>query len=91
MEALLEEAITRARDQGQIPADADPKQLARFYCAVVQSLGVTHKALGEAAALRDIVTVAMRSWPGKRSDRPAASRPTGRASGTEHARRRTKR
>ena len=64
MEALLEEAITRARDEGQIPADADPKQLARFYCAVAQSLGVTHKALRDTAALRDIAAVAMRSWPG---------------------------
>jgi len=65
MEDVLEEAITRARDERQIPADSDPKQLARFYCAVAQSLGVTHKAFGEAAALRDIVAVAMRSWPGK--------------------------
>jgi len=73
MEAALETAIARARDDGQIPTDADPKQLARFYCAVVQSLGVTHKALGEAAALRDIVTVAMRSWPA-RHRRSAADR-----------------
>jgi len=65
MEAVLEEAIRRARDEGQIPADSDPKQLARFYCAVAQSLGVTHKALGDAAALRDIAAVAMKSWPGK--------------------------
>jgi AcrR family transcriptional regulator len=75
MEALLEQAIARARDEGQIPSDADPKQLARFYCAIVQSLGVTHKTLGEAATLRDIVTVAMRSWPGRRvSEKSAAPR-----------------
>jgi TetR/AcrR family transcriptional repressor of nem operon len=72
MEAALETAIARARDDGQIPADAEPRQLARFYCAVIQSLGVTHKALGEAAALHDIVTVAMRSWPGRhRKSAPA--------------------
>jgi TetR/AcrR family transcriptional regulator, transcriptional repressor for nem operon len=71
MEDLLEEAITRARDDGQIAADADPKQLARFYCAVAQSLGVTHKAFGDAAALRDIATVAMRSWPRRQADRNA--------------------
>lgn len=65
MEDALEEAIARARDEGQIPADSDPKQLARFYCAVAQSLGVTHKALGDAAALRDIASVAMNSWPDK--------------------------
>jgi AcrR family transcriptional regulator len=63
MEFLLEKAITRARDEGQIPADANPKQLARFYCAVAQSLGVMHKAFGDVAALRDIVNIAMQSWP----------------------------
>ena len=67
MEAHLEAAIARARDDGQISADADPRQLARFYCAVVQSLGVTHRAIGEVAALRDIAAAAMRSWPGRRS------------------------
>jgi hypothetical protein len=56
---------SHARDDGQIPADADPKQLARFYGAAVQSLGVAHKPFGEAAALRDIVVVAMRGWPGR--------------------------
>jgi len=65
MEVLLEQAIARARDDGQIPASADARQLARFYSAVAQSLGVMHKAFGDAAALRDIVTVAMRSWPGR--------------------------
>lgn len=63
MESLLEDAIVRARDERQAPADIDPKSLARFYCAVAQSLGVMHKALGDAAALHDIVDVAMRSWP----------------------------
>lgn len=66
MEALLEEAIARARAEGQIPVDADPRQLARFYCAVVQSLGVTHKTFGETDVLHDIVVVAMRGWPGRR-------------------------
>jgi len=65
METLLEQAITRARHEGQIPASANPKQLARFYSAVAQSLGVMHKASGDAAALRDIAAVAMRAWPGE--------------------------
>ena len=65
MEAQLEEAIARARADRQIPADANPRQLARFYCAVVQSLGVAHKAFGETNVLHDIVVVAMRGWPGQ--------------------------
>ena len=87
METVLEEAIARARDEGQIPADADPKQLARFYCAVAQSLGVTHKAMGDAAALRDIVTVAMKTWPGKAvaaRPRPGPERTSGRAKQKPH-------
>lgn len=63
IEDLLHTAIARARDAGQIPADADPRQLARFYAAVVQSLGVMHKAQGDTAALHDIADVAMRAWP----------------------------
>lgn len=76
MEVLLQQAIVRARDDGQIPRSVDTRQLARFYSAVAQSLGVMHKAFGDAAALRDIVTVAMRSWPGRDgSSRRSASKP----------------
>jgi TetR/AcrR family transcriptional repressor of nem operon len=67
MEGLLEAAIARARDEGQISAEAVPKQLARFYGAVIQSLGVMHKAYGDATVLRDIVTVAMQAWPGRQT------------------------
>jgi TetR/AcrR family transcriptional repressor of nem operon len=63
IEGLLHAAITRARNEGQIPANIDPKQLARFYAAVAQSLGVIHKTQGDVAALRDIAAVAMRAWP----------------------------
>ena len=79
IERLLEQAIGRARDEGQIPADADPRALARFYGAVVQSLGVMHRASGDVAALRDIAAVAMRAWPaapvGKRASARKPARP----------------
>jgi TetR/AcrR family transcriptional repressor of nem operon len=76
MESLLQEAIARARDERQIPADTDPEPLARFYCAVAQSLGVMHKAFGDPAALRDIVAVAMRSWPVQSTHARRATAPT---------------
>jgi len=63
MEDRLEKAITRARDTGQIAAAAKPRQLARFYGAVAQSLGVAHKTFGDTDRLQDIIDVAMRSWP----------------------------
>jgi len=65
METALEAAIARARDERQIPASADPLELARFYGAVAQSLGVMHRAERDIAALRDIAAVAMRAWPAK--------------------------
>lgn len=74
MEVLLVEAIKRARTGAQIPADSDPRQLARFYCAVAQGLAVTHKTTKDTAILRDIVAVAMRSWPAalRKEKRPAS-------------------
>lgn len=70
LEVALESAFQRARSEGQIPASTAPRALARFYCAVVQSLGVTHKAFADAATLTDIVDVAMSAWP--RRDEPAS-------------------
>lgn len=85
MEALIEQAIARARKEGQIPADANPKQLARFYSAVAQSLGVMHKALGDVAVLRDIAAVAMRAWPAEPPARPrAGGRQAAPRGGTRH-------
>lgn len=78
MEARLEEAITRARRERQIPRDADPKALARFYSAVAQGLGVVHKASGDRSALADIVATAMRAWPGNANRRAARRKKGGR-------------
>ena len=55
--------VLRAQDQGQLASGADPLRLARFYCAVVQSLGLMHRALGDAATLQDIVQTALSAWP----------------------------
>lgn len=63
VDALLEAAIARARDEGQVPPRTDPRRLARFYGAVIQGLGAVHRAGGDATALRDIVGVAMEAWP----------------------------
>ena len=63
MQAAMEEAFGRAKQCGQIAADADVVALARFYCAVARGIGVSHKSGAGLAALHDIVTVAMRAWP----------------------------
>ena len=63
IEGALEAAVMRAKEAGQISERADPRALARFYCAIVQSLGVMHKALGDRDTLIDVVDVAMQVWP----------------------------
>lgn len=63
IEDLLRSAIERARNEGQVPASTDPRQLARFYAAVAHSLAVIHKTQGNLGALRDVAEVAMRAWP----------------------------
>ncbi|WP_232280440.1 TetR/AcrR family transcriptional regulator [Sphingomonas sp. PAMC 26605] len=72
MEALFEAAFVRARDSGQIADTVDPLRLSRFYCGIVQSLGVMHRALGDCATLNDIVTVALSKWPYPDKDRNTA-------------------
>ncbi|MGY2737174.1 TetR/AcrR family transcriptional regulator [Sphingomonas sp. UYP23] len=64
MEAAFETAFIRAQENGQLTGEAEPRWLARFYCAVVQSLGVMHRAIGDQARLGDIVAVALTAWPG---------------------------
>lgn len=64
MEAALEAAFTKAKADGQLSPNADARRLARFYCAVVQSLGVMHRAVRDPATLEDIVTTALEAWPG---------------------------
>lgn len=63
MEDQLERVINRARQSGQIGADAEPRQLARFYSSVAQSLSVAHKTFGDTTRLHDIIAVAMQAWP----------------------------
>lgn len=73
IEARLEAAFVRARNEGQISDDADPHRLARFYCAILQSLAIMHKALGDRKTLEDVVGVALSAWPfaeGRTPDRP---------------------
>ena len=63
LELALEAAFARAKSQGQLASDAEPARLARFYCAVLQSLGVMHKAFGDRGTLEDVVEVALTAWP----------------------------
>jgi TetR/AcrR family transcriptional repressor of nem operon len=63
LEAALETALRRGQAEGRLPPGTDVRALARFYCAVAQSVGLMHKALGDPGTLRDVVDVAMDAWP----------------------------
>ena len=56
---VLSRALQRARDQGEIGADADPVALARFLVTTIQGLRVVGKATARSDVLDDVVAVAL--------------------------------
>jgi TetR/AcrR family transcriptional regulator, transcriptional repressor for nem operon len=59
LETALTSALTRARAQGEIPADKDPRALARFLLVLMQGLRVLGRAHPDAGRLRDATTQAL--------------------------------
>jgi AcrR family transcriptional regulator len=59
----LEDRFRRAVGEGDLPADADPAQLARF--TMTMAFGIAVQAAGGLGSgqLDDVVDMAMRSWP----------------------------
>ncbi len=62
-EDAVRERFARARDDGDLPADADPAELAAYLRTVVY--GMTVKAAGGATPteLQRVVDLALRAWP----------------------------
>ena len=61
MEDTFEDALTRARKTGEIPADSDPKALARFLVNTLHGLRVLARAGSDREVLDDAVSVALRA------------------------------
>ncbi|WP_019633632.1 TetR/AcrR family transcriptional regulator [Actinomadura atramentaria] len=59
LEAALAAALVRARAQGEIPADRDPRALARFLLVVAQGLRVVGRADADPRRLWDAVEQTM--------------------------------
>ena len=76
IESHLQDAIQRAIRTKQIPRITNAKQLARFFVAVAQSLGVINRASSDVTRLSDIVAVAMNVWPAPPTTRVVGTRPT---------------
>jgi AcrR family transcriptional regulator len=62
-ETALRRRLQRALAEGDLPAHADPGDLARFYSTVMQGMSVQAAGGASRRALRRIVDVALRAWP----------------------------
>jgi TetR/AcrR family transcriptional repressor of nem operon len=59
LETALTSALTRARAQGEIPADRDPRALARFLLVVMQGIRVLGRGHPDPGRLRDATEQAL--------------------------------
>jgi TetR/AcrR family transcriptional regulator, transcriptional repressor for nem operon len=59
IETALSSALTRAKAQGELSADADPRALARFLLTVMQGMRVIGKGCEDPARLRDTARLAL--------------------------------
>ncbi|MEW2066485.1 TetR/AcrR family transcriptional regulator [Streptomyces sp. NPDC007346] len=59
LETLLQSALVRARAQGELPEDRDPRALARMLLVLLQGVRITGKASGDAARVRDATEQAL--------------------------------
>ncbi|WP_055482705.1 TetR/AcrR family transcriptional regulator [Sphaerimonospora mesophila] len=60
LETALTSALIRARAQGEISADADPRALARFVLVLLQGVRLMSKGHGDPGRLRDAGAQALR-------------------------------
>jgi AcrR family transcriptional regulator len=65
----LRKRFQAATKTGELPPDTDSAQLARFYGAIIQGMSVQALDGANVAALRSIVEVALRAWPGAKPER----------------------
>ena len=64
-EAQIRARFERAIAEGDLAADADPAQLARFIWTVNLGLAVQAAGGGSKEHLADVVALAMKCWPGR--------------------------
>ncbi|MFD8010787.1 TetR/AcrR family transcriptional regulator [Streptomyces sp. NPDC058955] len=60
IETLLHSALTRARAQGELPEERDPRALSRMLLVLLQGIRVVGKASTDAARVRDAAEEALR-------------------------------
>ncbi|HEX6468289.1 MAG TPA: TetR/AcrR family transcriptional regulator [Streptosporangiaceae bacterium] len=71
--AALVERLDRARAEGDLPADCDPSDLARFLMTLTDGIAVQAAGGCGADELRRVAETALRAWPTPASPGPPAS------------------
>ncbi|WP_034992769.1 TetR/AcrR family transcriptional regulator [Beijerinckia mobilis] len=62
-EEKLCERLTRAKEEGDLPASSDPAELARFIMTMACGLSVQAKAGASREALQQVAATALHAWP----------------------------
>jgi AcrR family transcriptional regulator len=62
-EGLLRRRFERARAEGDLPADANPADLAKFIATVIHGMAVQASSGVSRAKLRRVADLALRAWP----------------------------
>jgi AcrR family transcriptional regulator len=63
LEACLRERFERATAEGDLPADSDPSDLARYVAVVMYGMAVQAAGGRTRDELRKVVEITMRAWP----------------------------
>jgi len=63
VEAAIRGRLEKAAKDGELPADANPANLARFYAVVIQGLALQAQHGGTRDQLMHVLDVVMASWP----------------------------
>ncbi len=62
-EAAIRERLERARDDGDLPADAEPADLSRYLVTVIRGMAVQAAGGASCEELRLVAAMALRPWP----------------------------
>lgn len=62
--AALRQRFERAKGAGDLPADANPADLARYVATVIHGMAVQAAGGASRKQLRKIADIALRNWPG---------------------------
>ena len=62
-ESVLRQRLERARAEGDLPADANPTDLARYVMTVHQGMSVQAAGGASGEQLRQVVATALKAWP----------------------------